>query len=82
MSAWGRGKGRRTSKRLTRSSGTRPQIPVFHLYVEGEVTEVEYFRALGRREDLCEKVVIKIEKSGGQPELLVDRAVKDAERAN
>lgn len=72
---------RAAGRRLRRKAGTRSQIPVFHLYVEGEVTEVEYFTALGRCEELREKVKITIERAGGQPKPLVAKAVKDARQA-
>ena len=42
------------------------------------MTEVEYFTALGRREEFRDRVKITIKRKGEQPELLVSRAVKDA----
>ncbi len=76
MSARDRAGGKLDRRRRT---GSRPQLPVFHLYVEGEVTEVEYFSALRVR--FRDTVTITIERAGGQPKVLVDEAVKGARQA-
>ena len=53
-----------------------PRFPVFHLFVEGAVTEREYFDRLGRVSDVVDGITIKVRHPANSPRQIVTAAIQ------
>lgn len=69
---------RRTAARGLRRRGVAktPRFPVFHLFVEGAVTEPEYFDRLKRVSDVVGGIKIKVLHPANSPRQIVTAAIE------
>jgi hypothetical protein len=59
-----------------RRPGNRPLATIFHLCIEGEVTEKTYFSSLNSSDYLKGKITFRIHKTASDPYRLVESAVE------
>ena len=59
-----------------RGVATTPRFPVFHLFVEGAVTEPDYFDRLKRVSDVVDGIKIKVLHPANSPRQIVTAAIQ------
>lgn len=59
-----------------------PRFPVFHLFVEGAVTEREYFERLGQVSDVVGGITIKVLHPANSPRQIVTAAIQSRDTSS